>query len=227
MNVNPLKKNLIKETIILGGIAFVLACGVMYASSVNDDLLQKKNAAESEVGSLISQRQTLESSFDAVQKNLEVYKEALVRIASPGMFIDRQAVRDIFNIYRSQFFFSKLSVEMQPVVEEKDDPKFARKTLVTVKSDVRIAFEASSDDEVYALIRILPSELAGYTKITKFVIQRMGKVDEKSLLGIRSKGSASLVSGSIDLTWYGMKSPDPNSELNKVVAVKPERRRRR
>ncbi len=227
MNVNPLKKGIIKESIIFGGLALLFAGVVIYVDSLHSEFLQKKTTMESEVSGLISQRQTLESDYDAVQKNTDVYKEALVRIASPGMFIDRQAVRDIFNIYRSQFFFKKLSVDMQPVTDVTDDPKYARKTLVTVKSDVKISFEGTSDDEVYALIRLLPMELAGYTKINKFEIHKSGNIDEKTVLGIRANGSASLVSGVIEFTWYGMKSPDPASEINKVVSVKKTDRRRR
>lgn len=227
MNIKPLKQSIIKETVIFTILIVMCAVGLFFLDSWHTELDQRKNVLQAETNNLLTQRQTLEANFKNVQENMNLYKEVLARIASPGMYIDRLAARDIFNIYRSQFFFKKLVVDMNPV-SEVPDPGFSRPTLVGTRSDVRITFEAASDDEVYALIRVLPDELPGFTKITQFNIRKAANLNEEAVLEIRSKGSAALVTGTIDFSWYGVRSPDPKSSLNKVVVTKrPERRRRR
>lgn len=227
MNINPLRQSILKESIIFGVVAAVMGVGVYFLSDMHDDFLQQRTTLDAHTKKLVTDKQAIESSFDYVQKNMELHNEAMARTSSPGMFIDRQAVRDIFNIYSSRYYLKKLTLDMQPVVDITSDPKFVSKTLVAMQSEVQISFEAVSDEDVYQMMRALSKELPGFVRIHGLEIKRIGDVDKKAITDIRAQGSAPLVSGTIDFTWYGIKSPDPKSATNKYVITKPERRKRK
>jgi len=227
MNIKPLKKSILKETMIFGGIAMLMAAVLFFINMMHDDFTQKKNTLQGEANRLSGEKQQVENSLLNVQQNSHILTEASARTANPGMYIERNAVRDIFNIYRSQYYLKKLTVDMQPVVEVTSDPKFKRKTLIGIQSEVKISFEAVSDEDVYQMIRALFKELPGFTKMTSFEMKRMANISNQTVIDIRSQGSAALVSGSVGFTWYGIKSPDPNSAANKYIINKPEPRRRR
>lgn len=227
MNIKPLKQLIIKESIIFGGAILIMSIGIFFLDDLHDNYLLQRSALEANTKKLVADKQAVESSFEYVQKNMDTYNEAMARTASPGMFIDRQAVRDIFNIYSSRYYLKKLTLDMQPVVDLTSDPKFVSKTLVTMQSEVQISFEAVSDEDVYQMIRALHRELPGFVRIHGLEIKRIGDVDKKAITDIRTQGSAPLVGGTIDFTWYGIKSPDPKSATNKYVINKPERRKRR
>lgn len=227
MNITPLKKSILKETIIFAAVALILAGMVVYISMLYDEFTQKKSTLEGQSNQLMTEKQQLEASFLNVEQNKDAYQEALDRTANPGMFIDRQAIRDLFNIYRSQFFLKKLVLDMQPVTEVTTDAKFTRKTLVGIQSEVKMSFEAISDEDIYAMIRALHKELPGYARVHAIDIKRVPAIEKQNIIEIRKQGVTKLVEGSIDFVWYGIKSPDPNSEANKYVIKEADPRQRR
>jgi hypothetical protein len=227
MKLKDRKRAILKETAIFSAIAMVLGGGYYFVDMKYSELDTKAKALEADASRLLSERNTLQSRIQKFQQNIELFKEVQAKMGDSGLYIDRAAVWDILNIYKTRFFLSSLSADMQGIAELKDDPKFVRPTFVALATDVVIKFDAPSDIEVYDMMDAMQKELSGYTKITALSFTKKDEVGVPTLEAIVKQGSAANVAGSISFRWYGLKAQDPNSDANKYIPVKKRARQRR
>lgn len=225
MNIRILKKSIIKESSIFAAILLVLGGGVFFMLSVHDEYYQKKSKLDADANALSSQKTQLEGKYEFFQKNADLYKEIQAKTSSPGLYIDQESARSLFNIYRSQFYLSKLGLNMQPIIES-TDAKLKTTDFVAITSEVSVPFEAITDEDVYELMRGLQKNLAGFTKFTSLRMKKTGTLDDAALRAIKSEGAHRLVEGELKFTWYGMKSLEPNTKDNRIIIKKIQRRRR-
>src|SRR5262249_22792660 len=120
MNVTPLRKGILKETIIFAMLGVLIGGCVWYLDSIHSGFMQRKSNAASKSTQLINERQGMETRFLNVKEQMPIYDVSQRWIASPGLYIDSQAVRDLFNYYQASLFMKRISVEMQPVTNLTD-----------------------------------------------------------------------------------------------------------
>jgi hypothetical protein len=219
MNIVPLRKTIYKETGIFAAALIMLAAIMFYLSMVRDDLSQKKSVIVTEINMLASEKQALSKKFIMVKESMPVFEESRRWIAEPGLFIDSQAVRDLFNYYQAVLFLKKMSVEMQQVT---DDPQFTGKFYTAIRTNARVSIEALSDEDVYSLIRVMQKELPGFIKITDFSITKKFELSKDILTQVRESGPYSLVGAEIIFDWYGIRDIEAESTFNKYVPRKRE-----
>ena len=225
MNIQPLKKSILRESVIIIAALSLSAAAAFYTDTVYEDFLKKKNKLEQDANQLLQQKTAIETKYTNFQKERAIYNEAEMRSANPGLYIDRDAVKDLFNIYRSQFYLTKISIDMQPVADS-TNPKFVRKNFVIITSDVSVDFQASIDTDIYDMIKAMQKELPGTIKVTSLSLKKKEEFSENALRQIRTQGSYPLVEGTMKFTWFGLKSTDPNSTENKYVIKKRKKPRR-
>jgi hypothetical protein len=220
MNVVPLRRAIIKEFIILAALCLFSGVGLWAISVLYDDFEQKKNNASRVANELMAQKQSIETKFTAVKSNMGVYQESQRWAESPGLFIDSQAVRDLFNYYQSILFIKKMSVEMQPIADMTGTPSMVREHFVVTKTSAKVMIDAVSDEDVYALLRVMQSELPGFLRVVSFTLKKTKDLSKEVLAEVRKQGSSSVVTAEIQLDWYGLRSTDSASNFNKYVPIK-------
>lgn len=221
MNIVPLRRAILKELAIFSVILGLLGGGVWYLGSVHGDFMNQKDTAIRTANKLQAEKLAIETKFSAIKENMGTFEESQRWIASPGLYIDSQAVRDLFNYYQSILFLKKMSVEMQPVVNL-TDAKYVRQHFVATKTNARVVIEATTDEDIYGLIQVMQSELPGFLKITSISTTKTKELSKEILAQIRKEGSHTLVTSEIGFDWYGLKSNDSSGTFNKYVPIKRE-----
>jgi hypothetical protein len=219
MNSAPLRKTILKELGIFAGSALVLVGIIWYLMMLKDGFVTEADRVGKLAEQVRVEKTTMENKFTTVKTNLGEYEESKQWAESPGLFIDGQAVRDLFNIYQANLMLKKLAVEIQPVTESGGDPKFM---LAQMRTSGKITMTTTSDQEVYDLIDAMQRELPGFVKFTHFTITKDKTLTKEILAQIRREGSAPVMSTEIRFDWFGLRSNDPNAAWSKYVPKNAE-----
>lgn len=222
MNIAPLRKSIIKESIIFAVLIAIFGSIAMYLDMMAADYLQRKNVALDSANKLVSERRDMENRFTQVTNSMAEYDESQRWIKEPGVFLDSQAIRDLFNEYQPRFLLKKIGVEMQPITILKDDTKYARKNFVGMRTNAKVSIETASDEDIYQLIQALHKELPGFAKIKTFSLQKVFELNKEMMADIRKVGTFPTIKCEMEFDWYGMQSTDPANPMNKYVSKKHE-----
>lgn len=220
MNIAPLRKAILKEALIVALFVGIFGGVVFFLSGMHDESMQKKNAILAEVQRTMDDKQKIEAQFSTVRENLPGFRESQSYAKAQGLFIDSQAVRDLFNQYQGKFALKKMAVEMQPIVDLSTDPKYTRKRFTATRSDIKVTIEALSDEDIFTMMQLLQRDLPGFVRIETFSLARKSDITKDALSTIRREGTYALITSEMTFDWYGMKSLDANSEFNRYVPVK-------
>lgn len=223
MNIAPFRKSILKESMVFMLLLGFFGGATYYLDLLNEDYAKEKDKVMAEANQLVSEKQNLETRFMQVKNGSGDYEEAQRWLKDPGLFIDSQALRELFNVYQTQFLLKKISVEMQPIMPMKDDPKYVRKNFIVTKSAVKVTIETLSDEDIYRFIQAMQKELPGFSKITDFSITRKSDISKQVTEEIYRTGTSSVISAEISFDWYGLQSTDPESPFNKYVPRKRNR----
>jgi len=207
MNYKDVKKQLLKETVLVVVVLGALSGGVWYLGSISDDYERQKSASESQAVALNSQVTSLREKYEKIQKNSDVYNEVVSKSAGDGLNINRQVLRKKFDMLKAQYFLNKAKFIMG-AVEELKGAKFKSTSNTVVDSEVSIECEAISDEDVYNFIQSLQQELPGVIRMTEFSITRLNRVTDDALRQIAEKGQYSLVKAELKFVWYGIRTQD-------------------
>lgn len=222
MNIAPLRKTILKETAIFTALIMIFGIAIGYLSVVSSDLKQKKDTALRAANQLLSERQIIDRKFTSAQANMGIYQESEQWMVRQGLFLDSQAVRDLFNYYQAPLFLKRMTVELQPIVDVTDNPRFTGKTLTVTKSTGRVVIDAITDEDVYRLIRIMQNELPGFIKVTSLTLTKREPLTKQIIDFVRRQGAYVVINGEMTFDWYGLKSPDASSPINRYQPRKVE-----
>ena len=217
MNLAPLRTTIFKETAIFMVIGSVLGVIAFVLSMQHDSMVQTRISAIAAVTQTINEKQALENQFDRVREKKSIYDESLQHATKIGLFIDSQAVRDLFNEYQSLFFLKRISVEMRPIETLTADPKYTRKHFVANRSKISVQIDAMSDEDIYKVIQSMQRELPGFIRISGLNMRRNTELTKDVLTAIQKEGVYNLIAAQVDFDWFGMKATDDNSDFNKYV----------
>jgi len=219
MNSAPLKRTILKELAIFASTSLLLIGLITYLSMMQDDYISLAEKTGKVADQVRSEKTALENKFTDVKSKMSDYEESLIWAKSPGLYIDGQAMRDLFRIYQTNLFLKKLSVEMQPLNEIPGDPKYG---LFETKTNGRITLESLTDKDVLDLIATMENELPGFLKINNLTLTKSRPVTKDVLNQIRRAGTYSLMTAEIKFEWYGLKSSDPTQTWSQYVPKEPE-----
>ncbi|MDX2072811.1 MAG: hypothetical protein SFX19_00420 [Alphaproteobacteria bacterium] len=222
MIVAPLRKSILKESIIFTVLIVVFAAIALYLSMIGEEYEQQKKVALSNANQMLAEKRQVEDRFLQVKEGLNDYETSKKWAKEPGLFIDSQAMRDLFNDYQPRFFLKSIGVEMQPIVDLTEDPKYVRKNFVATRSNARVTIETASDEDVYNLIRAMQQELPGFTKITDFALAKKESLSKEIIAEVRKAGTYPAVRAEMTFEWYGLKSTNPDSPFNKYIPKQDE-----
>lgn len=221
MNLVPFRKALIKESVIFVVVIVIFAAAVFYLTIWRDELVQRKDAAGRAANQMLTEKQGMDKKFTSVKANMGIYIESEAWIKRQGLFIDSQAVRDLFNYYQGPLFLKKMAVELQPIIDV-TDPKFSQKNFVTTKALARVSLDALTDEDIYRLIRLMQKELPGFIKVTSLTMRKNGEITKEVISQVRREGAFAMITGEMNFEWYGLRSANPESPINRYVPRKRE-----
>ncbi len=217
MNIAPLRRTIFKEGGFFLALLAVFGGATFYLGTLYDEFTTKKNIALSAVSQTVAEKQKIEAQFTTVKDNMPVYYESMQYDELQGLFIDSQAVRDLFNLYQSRYFFKKMSVEMQPIADIAGDPKYVRPHFVATRTNAKVIIEALSDEDIYQMLQMMQRELPGFVRINSLTLAKSQELSKDVLMVVRKEGTFPMIVSEVVFDWYGMKSTDVASKLNKYV----------
>jgi len=209
MKYQLLKKQLIVQTAILAALLAVMGGAVWYFNSIVDDYQGKSHLLEHELDAIETQTKALREKYIKAQTQLALYNKVINETRENGLAIGREVAMDKFAQFKSQYYLNELHLNMdapQPV----PGAVYTRGKSAIISSPVKTDFTTLSDEYVYTLIKTMTNDLPGSVKITELDLIRQADITDDILRSISQKGSSSLVKGTLNFTWYGIKLADTN-----------------
>lgn len=216
MNIAPLRKTILKETTIFTALIILLGGAIFYLTMLSNDLAQQKETASRVANQFLTEKQGMDKKFNSVKNHMYIYNESQGWIRKQGLFLDSQAVRDLFNYYQNTLFLKKVTVELQPI-NDASDGKYGGKHFIATRTTAKVTLEAITDEDVYRLVRTMQNDLPGFIKITSMNFTKREPLTRDVLERIRREGYHTLVTGEMTFEWYGLRSPDETSPMNKFI----------
>lgn len=211
MNHSGLKRQVLIETGIASAVLVVLVAIVFLLASIRDDYVSNNQSTKRALDAIEGEYNTLRAKYSFIQQNATLYDEVKKKQDAGMLSINRQAVLEKFNQYKSQYGLSNLRLSVSPVAEVKD-PQYRRKTSLVASSEVSVELEVLSDERVYEMLDLMRDELSGFTRINRLTLSRERAVDDTVLNSIRQKGSFPLLKTAVRFTWYSI-NPVENPEV--------------
>lgn len=222
MNINPLRKTILKESTIFAVLLAGCVAIVVYFIMANDHLLERKDAVQRGANQVSAEMQTTDQKFMTVKDNLWLFKESEDFAKAQGLYIDSQAVRDLFNHYQAKLFLKRMSVEMRPIADITNQPVFVNGHYKTAQTTALITLDALTDEDVYRLVRIMNNKLPGFIRVTSVTMEKKAELSQSILAQVRRGGAYPMITGQVKFDWYGMVALDENSPLNRYIPQKYE-----
>ena len=207
MDTKRLKKTILFESAVLGGVLGILALFAYFLDDYGESLAQQGRQLESEANGITGQIASLREKYAKVKNSGEIYQEVLDKKNHNELAIDRDMMKDRFNQFKDTYYLSDIRLVVSPV-EEVAGSKYKRQSANIIASDVNINFSALDDEYVYQLIHAMQSGLPGGNKIFRMTLSRPQPLSDEMLRQIRQKGAFGIMHGEIDFTWYGIKTND-------------------
>lgn len=198
------KKLIIETTVILTVLSVFSGC-TYFLTSVSEDFVQKKDVLTAQLATTTNEKQSLQDKYSKLQSNYELFEEIQARYASDQLSVSRQFLRKKVNEFKPRYFLNDLSLTMAPT-QEMAGGKYRYNTGVIVSSELSVNFDALTDEDIYSLIQAMDKEFSGSVRVTRFSITRERKVTDDSLREIARNGQYSMVKGSMQMGWLGIKS---------------------
>jgi len=215
MKLATVRNALIKQTIIVGAVIAVVVAPVLYLDSMstNYDAEIQKNQAQSDA--ISKELITLLSQSDNANGQILAYNEIKQKQDKKLLTISKTTLRDAILLARKKYKFENFDVDMG-AIKTREGEKYKLATVFTETSDINIKLSASSDLDVFALMRSL-QESFSTIRFTKLKLTLAKDLDNTALLAIRNTGFAPLVNGEIVFTWSGIKNvkndePEPSAK---------------
>jgi hypothetical protein len=210
MKYEDIKRKLVTEIGMATAAVIVLVGFVYYMTTLVDDYEKEKGDLQTQVASVTNERQTLENKYQKIQSNIDLYRDLMEKSENDGLMVDRQALREKIEEFKTRYFLNDLSITMGPVQELTGD-KYHYKSNVMVSSELTIDFDTLSDEDIFSFLQSLQNELAGGLKVTRFTISRQNKVTDEGLRTIAKNGQYSMVKGETKFVWMGIKAVDQDA----------------
>lgn len=186
--------------LVLGGLTYFL-----------DDYNTGYTAETVEMNKQVEQKtdetKKLRAKYTKVQKNADLYGEYLKQSQNGGLSVDRSVVAARLNEIAAKYYvIGKTTVSK---TEELKDEKYKMPTSVVVSSEVKLPFEALTDEDIYAFIQAIDQEMPGIVRFRKFTIKRESKVTDQVINTIIKEGKYKLVSGELNFLIQGIRPVEP------------------
>lgn len=207
MRYQDIKRKLIIETSIILAVLSCFSGCTYFLTSVSDDFTQKKDVLTGQLATTTNEKQTLQDKYAKLQANQALYEEILAKHNNDRLSVGRQFLRKKVNEFKPRYFLNDLALTMAPA-QEMTGEKYRYGTGVIVSSDLSVNFDALTDEDIYSLVQAMEEEFSGVTKILKFSITREHKVTDDSLRAIARGGQHTMVRGTMQINWLGIKSFD-------------------
>lgn len=207
MRYQDVKRKLILETSIVLLILAALAGLVYFLNALAEDYTLQTGQLKEQLTAVTNEVRTLQDKYHKTQNNMELYAQIAEKNENDGLSISRKLLRKKVNEFKPRYYLNDLAITMAPAKDLTGD-KYKYKTGNMVSSELTVNFDALTDEDVYSLMQSMQDELSGAVKTTKFSITRQNKATDDSLRQIAKSGQYSMVKGSIQLKWMGIKSAD-------------------
>ena len=217
-----LKKKLIKEAAILGGILLCLGGIAYYLAMVEEEDTAANRRLKNEVSQVTNESNALREKYIRVQKDSALYHKILEMSASEKLSISRSTMQTKLSGFAKQHYLNgQLKLSMDSISEMKD-AAYKRPTNIIASTTATLNYEALSDEDIYGLIQSMQQELPGSVKITKWAISRESHLTDENIRLITKQGKYPLVKGAMEFTWYGIQPVDAPANPNMPPNMPPK-----
>lgn len=203
-----LKKQLIKEAIIIGVVLVLLGGGGIMLSNYDDDSLAEKQTEE-------NKNATMQGEQDSIQKELGISFEVsqfyslYIKNHNENFLLNRELATQWMASLREANHLSNLSVSISPITDV--TPDFTQlKSGIMTKSEVHLTFNTISDSSIYGFMESLERTLPGIVafKEIKFThnMSYTGNVAQE----LQQHKIPPLVNCDLTFYWLGIRPPTDN-----------------
>lgn len=222
MQIESIRKKLLKET-VLALTGLIVVAGITYF--LDDYALGYRAETENmkkQVDGKINDTKKLQEKFVKVQTHTGLYEEYLKQSQQGGMSVEPSMVvsrlSELANKYYIHSGGNKITVGKP---EELKDDRYNTATSQVIAAEVKLPFEALTDEDVYAFVRAVGESMPGIVRFKKFTIKRESKVTDQVINAITKEGKYKLVSGEVHFTVYGIRAKEPAAAANTSTLPKP------
>lgn len=199
-----MKRKLVKEAGICGGILAVAGGGLFAAMTWESGLNEEMNQLNGNVSGVNGEIQNLQTQYSKAKSSLDLYNSLQDKRGIDETF-SRDGAKKILDRLKEEYLIDNLVMTVTPTQEIKDSP-VSTKTATLVLSDVTLKFDGMSDEQLFSFINALSKEFTGYLKFTKMELTRGGEISTDTLKSIGKGTRPTLVSAEIMFKWYGLKA---------------------
>lgn len=213
MRYEVVKKRMWKESLIVAAVFSVIGGSTYYLVTVLDDYEEEVRVLVSQVNAVQQAQNVLREKYAKVQKNIDIYQEALQKRDSNRLALTREGIRHQFDRFKTLYHLNNLRLTMQPP-QALTDAKYKKKSGGVEASVVDVAFSAVTDEDVYDLLRGAQRSLPGAVRFTGVKLTRQGEATNEVLTIVGQTGQSPLVGGEIQFMWLGFKAAEPEGGVN-------------
>lgn len=220
MKYEKLKRQVVVELGIMGGVLLVMAALIYVLSSLLEDYETSNQGLQKQVDAIDLEMNTLRGRFNNIKNNIGIYEEIIKKKAEGRLAINRQMVLEKFNQFKTQYTLSSMRMTVSNAQEVKDGI-FKRKNSNVNFSDVVVNFDVMSDENIFQLVDSLREELPGISKVVRVNMYRQRPFDDEIYQQISQKGSYPLIKSEIRFIWFGINSIEPPAASSPATPTAP------
>ncbi len=212
MRLDSLKKKLIREGAILGGIIALLSIIFGYLSYLESSLKKELATIESESRSMLREASDTENENNLIINSFKHYQTipATQRSTPSGYSSLPSRIREAgpkIESLSNRFKFAE--VDRPSFTQIKEEPENLGVKAITVYTNkITLNFRALTDELVYSFCEAMIKELPGYLSVEKMELKRDGDITPEVIQQVRNRYGEppSLVSGRLVFNWRTFKS---------------------
>ncbi len=210
-------------------IAMVLACIIGFAlflDMTRQDLLANQSRLQGEVSSVANETNGLRERFIRLQKDQDTYV-LVMNLYNNDMLSHSTAVVEVrMKEYEDRYSLNSWAFDSTRSAQALDPSRYQRKTNVIAVRNSVIAFEATNDEDIFAMMRDIERDFPGSVSFSKFSMSRNSSLTDEALRAITQRGSYPLLKGEIHFSWFAIEPTDPEELKRRNQSNKRPRRRR-
>jgi len=206
MNIGKIKKRIVLESSVAGGVIVALLLGLFGAITYVSHMEEEKSAKEAEVSSV--KQQIIEYG-----KNTKIATESLTKFHTlssdryNAKILDRQSATEIIQKLKADYNISTLKLKIKPVDDVKQK-EYDTPTVSLVYSLIELDIGAMSDESVLRFMQAVERNLPGFIIVNKLTLMRKGEISDETLKGISAGSLPELASASLSMYWFAFKPKD-------------------
>jgi hypothetical protein len=201
--VDILKKRLIRDGIISAVLLILLAGGGYEVSDYDDQTTADKQKADADNGRLTGENSTMQLLLNSGAE-VNAFYDAYSKEHKTSLAIDRETMTKTLTELREKNHLTNLSLTVSPITTPSQDKTMGLKTGNLLQSEVKLSFNALTDNSVFGFIEALERQLPGIVMLHDIKITKSRDLGADVLRDLNIHRLDTMVTAEVAFTWIGL-----------------------